>query len=277
MTDQDIKTLPKKVVLVEDGASRLCDQELIREEPLSFRVEGRPYVVVMRTPGEEIYHAAGFCLAEGLVNRPEDFTTIGLCKDTDANVVTVTLSPEARERASGLLERRGFVSQTSCGICGKELIEDLHQILKPIPDKTRISIKQAMECVGHLTRSQRLYKHTGGAHAAMLFDSRLEPLAVAEDVGRHNALDKAIGKAFMDGKIETALLGVMSSRISYELVQKAARAGLAILVGMSRPTSMAVDLGERLNMTIAWRGKKKGFGIYCGKQRFEGETEKHAD
>ncbi|MCP4694810.1 MAG: formate dehydrogenase accessory sulfurtransferase FdhD [Desulfobacterales bacterium] len=257
------------MVLHEGGLIRICNHDLIREEPLSIRVEGRSYVVVMRTPGEEIYHAAGFCLAEGLVNGPGDFATIGICKDTDANVVTVTLTPEMRERVSGLLERRGFVSQTSCGICGKELIEDLHQILKPSADATRISMKRAMECVDRLTGSQTLYKGTGGAHAAMIFDYQLNPLAMAEDVGRHNALDKAIGKVLMDGKIETAWLAAMSSRISYELVQKAARAGLSILVGMSRPTSMAVELSEKLNMTIAWRGKKKGFGIFCGKERFE--------
>ncbi len=270
MTDQVSKTRNSEMILDEEGIVRVCNQELIREEPLSFRVEGRPYVVVMRTPGEEIVHAAGFCLAEGLVDRPEDFAAIGLCKDTDANVVTVTLVPDKREKASSLLERRGFVSQTSCGICGKELIEDLHQILEPVTDTNTITIQQAKECVDRLTGSQSLYTPTGGAHAAMLFDYQRSPLAMGEDVGRHNALDKAIGKVFMDGKIETAWLGVMSSRISYELVQKAARAGLAILVGMSRPTSMAVELGQKLNMTIAWRGKKKGFGIFCGKQRFEG-------
>jgi FdhD protein len=111
-------------------------------------------------------------------------------------------------------------------------------------------------------------RKTWSCHGAMLFDDRLTPLAVAEDVGRHNALDKAVGKVLMDNKLSRARVAVVSSRLSYELVQKAARAQVAVLIGMSRPTAMAVEMGRKLNMTLACFSKNKDFAIYCGKQRF---------
>ena len=257
----------KSILFCQGDMCRSYDQGLIIEEPLSIRIEGEPYSVVMRTPGEETSHVAGFCLAEGLIEHPDDIGTIGLCDEGDANVVTVTLKPERKNIVKDLLERRGFVSQTSCGICGKELITDMQQILKPVKDKTTITVKQAIECVDKLVGRQELYKTTRGAHSAMIFDYHLEPISQAEDVGRHNALDKAIGKVFMDGKLESALIAALSSRISYELVQKANRAGLVFLVGMSRPTSLAVELGQAMNMTIA-SIREGGLLIFGGQERF---------
>ena len=245
------------------------NEELIGEEPLLVRVQGRAYSVVMRTPGEEIFHAAGFCLAEGLVDRPKDFETLGYCDDLDANVATVTLTPARRKEVGPLLERRGFVSQTSCGLCGKELIRDLCQVLSPSKDETRSNVNQLLACVDQLPRHQRLYGQTGSSHAAMICDSKLDLLAVSEDVGRHNALDKAIGKVFLEGNIHNAHIGVLSSRISYELIQKAARAHVPILVSMSRPTALAVELGRTLNMTLACRHKEGGLLVFCGEKRLD--------
>jgi len=147
----------------------------------------------------------------------------------------------------------------------------MQQILVSIKNKTTITVKQAMECVDKLIGRQELYKTTRGAHSAMIFNTRLEPLSQAEDVGRHNALDKAIGKVFMDGKLDDACLGALSSRISYELVQKANRAGLTFLIGMSRPTSLAVELGQAMNMTIG-SIREGGLLIFCGKERFSDLT-----
>jgi len=250
-----------------EDAGQTFEQDLVEEEPLLIRVEGRPYSVVMRTPGEEVFHAAGFCLAEGLVDQPEDFATVGYCNETNSNVATVTLRPERRTKVAPLLERRGFISQTSCGICGKELIKDLCQVLVPTSDTTRITIDQALDCVNQLPQHQVLFKKTRSSHAAMLFDAKRSFLAVGEDVGRHNALDKAIGKAFMGRYLTNACLAVLSSRLSYELVQKAARAHLAILISISRPTALAVALGRRLNMTLACLNKKRGLSVFCGKER----------
>ncbi|MBW2108382.1 MAG: formate dehydrogenase accessory sulfurtransferase FdhD [Deltaproteobacteria bacterium] len=246
---------------------RWADEELIGEEPLLIRVEARPYAVIMRTPGEEDFHAAGFCLTEGLVDRPEDITSLCYCDQKEANAIDVALAPARQRLVRDLLERRGFVSQTSCGLCGKELIEDLCQRLLPSSDAGRVSVEQVLDCVGVLSGRQRLYGRTRGSHAAALFDTDLEVLAVSEDVGRHNALDKAIGRVFVEGSIDKGFLGVLSSRISYELVQKAARARLAMLVGMSRPTALAVALAGRLNMTLACAGKDREVLVFCGRRR----------
>jgi FdhD protein len=249
-------------------ACRSYQQELIGEEPLLIRIEDKPYSVVMRTPGEEIFHAAGFCLSEGLVDRPDDLATVGYCHQMDSNVVDIRLHPERVKKVFSLLQRRGFISQTSCGICGKELLEDLSQILSPIIDENRIHVREAIASVDQLVQGQNLYKMTRGSHAAMLMDSQLKVLSLAEDVGRHNALDKAIGKAFMSQQLENAQLAVLSSRISYELVQKAGRAGLSILLSMSRPTALAVELGEKLNMSLACTGDKAELLVFCGNERF---------
>ena len=119
----------KNIACHVGGEQKLSIQELVSEEPLSIHVEGEPYSVVMRTPGQEIFHTAGFCLAEGLVDEPDDFLTIANCPDLDPNVISVSLKPERRNKVADILKRRNFISQTSCGVCGKELIKDLHQNL----------------------------------------------------------------------------------------------------------------------------------------------------
>ena len=115
------------IVHCDGSTCRSCDKELIAEEPLLIRIEGQPYSVIMRTPGEETFHVAGFCLAEGLVDEPDDLATVGYCSEPGSNMATVTLRAERRKKVEPLLKRRGFISQTSCGICGKELIKDLSQ------------------------------------------------------------------------------------------------------------------------------------------------------
>jgi FdhD protein len=243
----------------------------VGEEPLSILIEGQHYSVIMRTPGQEIFHVAGFCLGEGLVDKPEDLATIGYCEDMDPNVVTVSLHPARRKKVADLLKRRGFISQTSCGICGKELIRDISQMVTPISDESAISMRQAIACADQLAQHQELYEKTRGSHAVMLYDSQLNVLAVAEDVGRHNALDKAIGKVFMDGQLAEARVAVLSSRISYELVQKAGRARLPILISLSRPTALAVEFGRALSMTLACKGDEPKFLVFCGEERITSE------
>jgi FdhD protein len=254
------------VICCEKGLCRNSDLELIQEEPLLIRVEGNPYSVVMRTPGEEIPHAAGFCLGEGLADSLNDFATIGFCRDLDPNVVEVRLKPERREKVRDILDRRGFISQTSCGICGKEMVKDLYQTLIPAEDNFQVVTDKIYACIDKLAENQVYYKSTRGAHAAMLLDSRLGKLSFAEDVGRHNALDKAIGKLVLGGNLKDAAVVVLSSRISYELVQKAARAHLPMIVSMSRPTALAVEMGQSLNMTLAC-AKGSELIVFCGEKR----------
>lgn len=257
------------VIRCERGICSVSKEHLIGEEPLLIRVEGHPYSVIMRTPGEETFHAAGFCLAEGLVDIPGDIATIGYCSDMDPNVVEVTLHPARKKEVAGLLDRRGFVSQTSCGICGKELIEDMCQAIRPVEDETEISVDNAIACVEKINEFQKYYKKTSGSHAVILFDSKVNVLSVAEDVGRHNSLDKAIGKLFLARELDRVRIAALSSRISYELVQKAARARIPIMISMSRPTALAVEMGRSLNMTLACTRKESGLMIFCGEGRLD--------
>lgn len=256
-------TLPCKIVRWQSGKTESGVETLINEEPLSIRVQGNPYAVVMRTPGEEMAHAAGFCLAEGISDRPEDIRTLAFCDGLDTNTVTVTLTPERALQIADHLDRRSYISQTSCGICGKSIVEELSQTLRPISDGAVVPLKTAYEKLVALSRHQPLRNRTRATHAAVLYSADFELMSAAEDVGRHNAVDKAIGKLFLDGRLDAVKLMTLSSRISYELVQKAARAGIPIILALSRPTKLAVLLAESLNMTLACQARKGELLVFC--------------
>ena len=255
------------VLRFDGGACREEPLELIVEEPLLIRVDGRAYSVVMRTPGEEVAHAAGFCLGEGIADEPAHLAGVGHCADVDPNVVDVRLDPDRREAVEDVLARRGFVSQTSCGICGKELAADLVQRVTPMADAFSLPLADLEACLETLARSQKHYRTTRGSHAALLLDGDLAPVSFAEDVGRHNALDKAIGKAFLAGTLPGVPILVLSSRVSYELVQKAARARIPVLMSASRPTALAVDMACSLNMAVAFSADDAAVTVVCGEDR----------
>jgi FdhD protein len=252
----------------QDACRRSEPMAVLDEEPLSIRVQGKPYAVVMRTPGDDLAHAAGFCLTEGLVDAPEDIVNLACCDANDTNVVTVTLTPQRQEQIADYLDRRGYISQSSCGLCGKTLVEELVQELQPVQDETRLSLARAETRLRNLEVFQPLRERCAASHAAVLFDADLNPLTAAEDVGRHNALDKAIGRLFLDRRLHLAKVVMMSSRISYELVQKAARARLPIFLALSRPTRLAIDLAMELQISLAGTIKSSGLYLYCHSQRF---------
>ncbi len=243
---------------------------LIAEEPLAIRVQGQPFIVVMRTPGEEKAHTAGLCLAEGVVDTPDDIVNLALCDGPASNTVTLTLTAAAAARFKSGNHRRSQISQTGCGLCGKELIDDLYRDLHPLGDGPVLDIAGVARSLQRLDGYQPLRAATRAAHAAALFDRQEGVLAVSEDVGRHNALDKVIGRLFLDRGLDRIGFLVMSSRISYELVQKAARARIAVIVGISRPTSLAVSLADRLNMTLATRAPGDGLMVFTGHDRLGG-------
>jgi FdhD protein len=261
------RTINHQLIHWDTASKKSTQKDLLGEEPLSIRIQGSPYSVVMRTPGDEIPLVAGFCLTEGIIDTPHDYTSIAFCDGEDTNVVAVTLNPSRREQISSILDRRGFISQSSCGLCGKELVKDLFQIIQPLNNDKRIDIKKALACLETLPRHQPLRKQTRAAHAAILYNSKFEQLVRAEDVGRHNALDKAIGMAFLDRTLDQAALLIMSSRISYELVQKAARARIPVIIAISRPTALAVELASKLNITLATLADGPGLYIFCGPER----------
>jgi FdhD protein len=253
----------------EHGECRTDHLELIGEEPLLLRIEDKAYSVVMRTPGEEVFHAAGTCLGEGIIDSVDDFKTVGWDENLDPNIVDIWLTEERKKKIPNILKRKSYISQTSCGICGKGMIEDLQQVLSPLQDKSVFTIDQVFDCAAKLSKKQSFYPITRGSHAALILDGQMEDLSFAEDVGRHNALDKAIGKALMKNELDRAKVLVMSSRLSYELVQKAARARISVMISKSRPTAMAVQMGKGLNMTLACAFEEKKLLILCGGQRIK--------
>jgi FdhD protein len=261
-------TIQQQIIHWDQTSNKSEEKSLLREEPLSIRIQGNPYSVVMRTPGNEIELVAGFCLTEGIIDTPDDYKSLAFCDGEDTNTVAVTLVPSRREQISQILDRRGFISQTSCGLCGKEIVKDLFQKIQPLKDNGLIDISRALSCLENITRHQPLRQQTRAAHAAVLFDSAFEVLAEAEDVGRHNAVDKVIGKAFLDNKLDQSALLVLSSRISFELVQKAARARIPVILAISRPTALAVQLATELNITLATLSTEgPGLYVFCAAKR----------
>jgi FdhD protein len=241
--------------------------ELIAEEPFLVRIDGEAYSVVMRTPGEEICHAAGFCLGEGIIDSKDDLQSIDYDEKKDPNVIDVRLQPNRRKKIPDVLKRRRFVSRTSCGICGKELIEDLYQIITPAADGPHTDTAHIFEGIQTLTRKQEYYKKTRGSHAALILDDRMTAVSFAEDAGRHNALDKAIGKALMEDSLLKADILILSSRTSHELIQKAARARLSIIISHSRPTALAVEMAKDLNLTLGFPDNGFELVVVCGEER----------
>jgi FdhD protein len=245
---------------------------LIGEEPLSIRVQGKTYAVIMRTPGDEMAHAAGFCLTEGIIDSKRDVSAFAACDGSNSNVVTITLTPERRNRVANVLDRRAYISQTSCGICGQDVIKDLQDHIPTLADGPSINIQDAYHCIEGLAAHQSLRRKTLAAHAAAIYDHRLDLLTVAEDVGRHNALDKAIGKLLLADRLEDATALVLSSRTSYELIQKSARARIPIVLSVSRPSALAVQLASRLHTTLACLSRDDGLYIFTGNSRLLGST-----
>ena len=143
-----------KITRYDRKGSRSGSHEFIGEEPLLIRIDEKPYSVVMRTPGEEMFHAAGFCLGEGVVSSPDDFTTIGYCEDLDPNVIDIRLKPERRQKILDILDRRSFISQTSCGICGKEMLKDLYQRLTPAENSFKLDLSQIYDCIRQLPHAR---------------------------------------------------------------------------------------------------------------------------
>ncbi len=260
--------LHKHQIIYWDQISRkTIPLNLINEEALLIYIQDKPFSTVMRTPGREIPHVAGFCFTEGIIDTCDDYNSIDFYNSSDTNKVMVMLTPSRLDKVSPYIERRGFVRQTSSGIYGKQMINDLFKIISPQTDDFKINIKQALNRLENLTDHQPLRGKTLATHAAAIYSLKFELLSLAEDVGRHNAVDKAIGKLFLDDKLDKASVLILSSRVSYELIQKAARAQISVVLAISRPTSLAVELASQLNITLASLAKGGGLYVFCGENR----------
>ncbi len=222
------------------------------EEPLEIRVDGEPLAVMMRTPGHDEELALGFLYGEGLIDGPRD---VGPTADLAANAVEIA-GPLLREPGG-----RSFYATSSCGVCGKGALEEVGvhaPQLGPGPGVGRELLADLPERL-----AQPAFERSGGLHAAGLFSAAGEPVCVREDVGRHNALDKVIGRALLDGRVPLAeLVLCVSGRLAFELVQKAAVAGCPVLVGVGAPTSLAIELAHDRRMTLCGFARDGRVNVY---------------
>jgi FdhD protein len=233
------------------------EDEVAVEEPLEIRVDGAPIAVTMRTPGEDEELALGFLHGEGLIDGPR---AAGPPADLAGNTIEVA-GPLLREPGN-----RSFYATSSCGVCGKGALEEVAVHAPPVADGPRIA-RDLLAALPDRLR-QPTFARTGGLHATGLFSAEGELVYVREDVGRHNAMDKVIGRALLDGLVPLSeLVLCVSGRLSFELVQKAAVAGAPILVGVGAPSSLAVTLADDRNLTLAGFARGGRVNVYTGAQR----------
>ena len=265
-----------RVIAVGDGARNERPDTLATEEPMEIRVHGsggpaRSVAVTMRTPGADFELAVGFLFTEGLITSGE-VRRVAYCEDLDDeeqryNVVTVTLD---RAFDHDRLHRN-FFATSSCGVCGKAALEDVEVRCDPVGEGPVVPAEVLVSLPERLRAGQRVFDRTGGIHAAGLFTPAGRPMALREDVGRHNAVDKVIGEQVLAGRVPLAghLLQV-SGRVSFEIVQKAAVAGIPLVSAVSAPSSLAVEAGERLGVTIVGFVRDGRCNVYTRPDRVGG-------
>jgi FdhD protein len=255
------------------GAADYRADLLAVEEPLEIRVDGEPLTVTMRTPGDDIDLATGFLFTEGLLTRLGDVREIRMC---DENVAAVTVADDGllRARVNGLngdqSAARKFLTTSACGVCGKESIEAIRvrSAFDVAADPVRVSPAVLAGLPDRLRDAQRVFSRTGGLHAAGLFTTDGTLLALREDVGRHNAVDKVAGWALRSGLVPlTGHVLLVSGRASFELAQKALMLGLPVLAAVSAPSSLAVSLAEEGGMTLIGFLRGATMNVYAGQQR----------
>jgi FdhD protein len=251
---------------VSDGGARDRERdELAVEEPLEIRVDGSALAVTMRTPGEDEELAVGFLAGEGLIGGPADVAAVGMTQDLAANVVEVTTARGLRRDPRG---ERSFYLSSSCGVCGKGALEHVRQWAPPSLDSPPLARETILNAPAAARAAQHAFERTGGLHATALFDAAGELLVVREDVGRHNAMDKAVGAMLLAGRFPLpGAFACLSGRASFELVQKASLAGLAGLVAVGAPSTLAVELARDRDMLLCGFVRGGSFNVYAGSRR----------
>jgi len=245
------------------------------EEPLDVRLHGRSFAVIMRTPGEDRALVAGFLLSERIIRSAADIGAIEHCRHPDQSrahhVVDVFLVGDAAARVPGLLDqRRQVIANSSCGICGRATIDELASDLAPLPVTCAMPLSVVRELPTRLRSVQTRFDETGGLHGAALFSSDGSLLGSAEDVGRHNAVDKVLGTFLLaDTPLSGAAL-MVSGRVSFEIVQKAWLGGIQIVAAISAPTSLAIELAEAAGITLLGFVRESGLNLYTHPNRIEG-------
>src|SRR5881296_149665 len=247
-----------------DGELEYLPDELTIEEPLEIRVGRKPIATTMRTPGHDEELAAGFLLSEGLVRHRDQIASVSVGGD---NRIVVAFTDGVKLKLNST-KRFGTIS-SSCGLCGKTNIEAIRQNFPPITSKAiRIDIETLLALPEKLRNAQSDFARTGGIHAAGIFDVKGELKVAREDIGRHNAVDKAIGRAFLDCRLpldEHLLL--VSGRASLEIIQKALAAGIPIIAAVSAPSTLAVSFARQGNQTLIGFLRPPSFNIYAHVER----------
>lgn len=264
-----------EVVRVGAGPGTPTRDVAATEEPLELRLGGLPFVVIMRTPGSDRALAAGFLLSEQLVRHPLDITSMRYCVDEDGrdadNVMNIWLAGDAATRAAAALaERRHVTANSACGVCGRRSIDDLMDGARRVESDLHVSRATVLLLPDRLRAAQKTFDETGGLHAAGLFDAAGTLLVVAEDVGRHNAVDKVIGSELLAGRVPLSdRLLFVSGRTSFEIVQKAVVAGVPVVASVSAPSSLAIELAREANVTLLGFVRGNSFNIYTGADRID--------
>lgn len=267
-------TARARITAVDDGRVTTRRDRLATEEPLEIRAAGPgqdpiSVAVTMRTPGDDWELAAGFLVTEGLLTSREEIAEIRYCglevpEQQRFNVATVHLR---RPFDLGSLQRN-FYATSSCGVCGKASIDQLEVRCPPLPDGPVVPRSVVAGLPETLRAGQRVFDETGGLHAAGLFTTAGELVLSREDVGRHNAMDKLVGHLFLENALPAReRIGLLSGRASFELVQKAAVAGIPILCAVSAPSTLAVDTAARLGMTLVGFLRGGRFNVYTNPER----------
>jgi len=260
---------PVQIVRVRGGVRVEVDDRAAAEEPLAVRIGGRPFATIMRTPGADRELAAGFLLAERIISTADDLGVIEQCRDEEArgNTINVTLVDAARaERA--LSACRDVTSSSSCGVCGRQSIDSLLSDITPIASRLAMTAVTVAALPDRLRASQRAFDETGGLHAAGLFTASGELVDIAEDIGRHNAVDKVIGRRLLLDQLPlTECVLCVSGRTSFEIVQKAAVAGIPILAAVSAPSTLAIALAATAGITLVGFVRGDSMNIYSHAQR----------
>ncbi|WP_086667634.1 formate dehydrogenase accessory sulfurtransferase FdhD [Lentzea kentuckyensis] len=266
-------TVRRAVERVSSNGRRRRVDALAAEEPLELRVNGRALAVTMRTPGQDVELAHGFLLSEGVIGNAQDISIARFCEGTGPdgmntyNVLDIALADGVPPPDTGV--ERNFYTTSSCGVCGKAALDavKLKTRYSPALDEVRVTPEALTGFPDALRERQKVFESTGGLHAAGLFlDGEL--LVVREDVGRHNAVDKVLGWAVLQNLVPLrgAVL-MVSGRASFELVQKAAMAGIPVLAAVSAPSSLAVELAEEQGMTLVGFLRGDSMNVYTGGER----------
>ncbi|MGW4214066.1 formate dehydrogenase accessory sulfurtransferase FdhD [Lentzea sp. NPDC004789] len=258
--------------LSPNGRRRRVDA-LAAEEPLELRVDGKALAVTMRTPGQDVELAHGFLLSEGVIGSAEDVSVARFCEGTGPdgmntyNVLDIALADGVPPPDTGV--ERNFYTTSSCGVCGKAALDavKLKTRYSPAADPVQVTAEALTGFPDALRERQKVFESTGGLHAAGLFRDG-ELLVVREDVGRHNAVDKVLGWAVLQHLVPlTGAVLMVSGRASFELVQKAAMAGVPVLAAVSAPSSLAVELAEEQGMTLVGFLRGDSMNVYTGGER----------